>query len=120
VHEAAWGLCIKRIADYVLLISYPLKEVREEIWIVVHLSKKLVLLVAAPAIAQGNRTLTMVTSVPDGFAIFDDAAQLAIDYIAAMTDGQLTSTRCPPVRSLVRVRSVRRRVVRPGRRLPLG
>jgi hypothetical protein len=28
--------------------------------------------------------------VPDGFAIFDDAAQLAIDYIAAMTDGQLT------------------------------
>jgi TRAP-type mannitol/chloroaromatic compound transport system substrate-binding protein len=27
-----------------------------------------------PAYAQGNRTLTMVTSVPDGFAIFDDAA----------------------------------------------
>lgn len=45
---------------------------------------------AAPAIAQGNRTLTMVTSVPDGFAIFDDAAQLAIDYITAMTDGQLS------------------------------
>jgi len=45
---------------------------------------------AAPAIAQGNRVLTLVTSVPDGFAIFDDAAQLAIDYIAAMTDGQLT------------------------------
>ncbi|RDC73147.1 ABC transporter substrate-binding protein [Rhodovulum sp. 12E13] len=45
---------------------------------------------AAPAIAQGNRTLTMVTSVPDGFAVFDDAAQLAIDYITAMTDGQLS------------------------------
>ncbi|MEE4187287.1 MAG: TRAP transporter substrate-binding protein [Roseobacter sp.] len=45
---------------------------------------------AAPAYAQGNRTLTLVTSVPDGFAIFDDAAQLAIEYIAAMTDGQLT------------------------------
>ena len=46
---------------------------------------------AAPAYAQGNRTLTLVTSVPDGFAIFDDAAQLAIDYIAAMTDGQVKS-----------------------------
>ncbi|QXT38684.1 TRAP transporter substrate-binding protein [Gymnodinialimonas ceratoperidinii] len=45
---------------------------------------------AAPLYAQGNRELTLVTSVPDGFAIFDDAAQLAIDYIAAMTDGQLT------------------------------
>jgi hypothetical protein len=31
---------------------------------------------AAPAYAQGNRTLTMVTSVPDGFAIFDDAASM--------------------------------------------
>ena len=29
---------------------------------------------AAPAYAQGKRTLTMVTSVPDGFAVFDDAA----------------------------------------------
>src|SRR6056297_2460031 len=45
---------------------------------------------AAPAIAQGNRTLTMVTSVPDGFAVFDDAAQLAIDYIAALSGGSLT------------------------------
>jgi TRAP-type mannitol/chloroaromatic compound transport system substrate-binding protein len=45
---------------------------------------------AMPAIAQGNRTLTMVTSVPDGFAVFDDAAQLAIEYITAMTDGQLS------------------------------
>jgi len=45
---------------------------------------------AAPLYAQGNRTLSMVTSVPDGFAVFDDAAQLAVDMISAMTDGQLT------------------------------
>ena len=50
---------------------------------------------AAPMYAQGNRTLTMVTSVPDGFAIFDDAAQLAVDYITAMTDGQLTINKMP-------------------------
>jgi TRAP-type mannitol/chloroaromatic compound transport system substrate-binding protein len=45
---------------------------------------------AAPAYAQGKRTLTMVTSVPEGFAIFDDAAQNFIDRVGAMTDGQLT------------------------------
>ena len=28
---------------------------------------------SAPAIAQGKRTLTMVTSVPHGFAVFDSA-----------------------------------------------
>ncbi len=50
---------------------------------------------AAPAIAQGNRTLTMVTSVPDGFAVFDEAAQLAINYITAMSDGQLTINKMP-------------------------
>ena len=50
---------------------------------------------AAPAYAQGNRTLTMVTSVPDGFAIFDDAAQLAADRITALTDGQLTIQKMP-------------------------
>lgn len=50
---------------------------------------------AAPAIAQGNRTLTMVTSVPDGFAIFDDAASLAAQYITEMTDGQLTINKMP-------------------------
>ena len=47
---------------------------------------------AAPAYAQGNRTLTMVTSVPDGFAIFDDAAQLAADRITAMPDGRRNTT----------------------------
>ena len=50
---------------------------------------------AAPAIAQGNRTLTMVTSVPEGFAIFDDAAQMAADFITQMTDGQLTVEKRP-------------------------
>ncbi|SEM77399.1 Tat (twin-arginine translocation) pathway signal sequence [Palleronia salina] len=50
---------------------------------------------AAPLYAQGNRTLTMVTSVPDGFAIFDDAAQLAADYITEMTDGQVTIQKNP-------------------------
>ncbi len=50
---------------------------------------------AAPAYAQGNRTLTLVTSVPDGFAIFDDAAQQAADYITAMTDGALTINKMP-------------------------
>jgi TRAP-type mannitol/chloroaromatic compound transport system substrate-binding protein len=50
---------------------------------------------AAPLYAQGNRTLTMVTSVPDGFAVFDDAAQLAINYITAMTDGQISFNKMP-------------------------
>ena len=50
---------------------------------------------AAPLYAQGNRTLTLVTSVPDGFAIFDAAAQMAADYITAMTDGQLTINKMP-------------------------
>ena len=50
---------------------------------------------AAPAIAQGNRTLTMVTSVPEGFAVFDDAASLLVEYINAMSDGQLTIDKRP-------------------------
>ncbi|MEO0497377.1 MAG: TRAP transporter substrate-binding protein [Pseudomonadota bacterium] len=45
---------------------------------------------AAPAYAQGKVELTMVTSVPDGFAVFDDAAQTWIDNIQAMSDGQIT------------------------------
>ncbi|MEO1641001.1 MAG: TRAP transporter substrate-binding protein [Pseudomonadota bacterium] len=45
---------------------------------------------AAPAYAQGNRTLTMVTSVPDGFAIFDDAAVHFVDLVNAMSGGSLT------------------------------
>ena len=37
----------------------------------------------------------MVTSVPDGFAIFDDAANYAARAITAMTDGQLTINKMP-------------------------
>lgn len=45
---------------------------------------------AAPAYAQGKRTLTMVTSWPRGAAGVHDAAQRAADLITAMTDGDLT------------------------------
>jgi TRAP-type mannitol/chloroaromatic compound transport system substrate-binding protein len=50
---------------------------------------------AAPLYAQGNRTLTMVTSVPDGFAIFDDAASMAANIITEMTEGQITINKMP-------------------------
>ena len=50
---------------------------------------------AAPLYAQGRRELTMVTSVPDGFAIFDDAAQMAATAITEMTDGQITINKMP-------------------------
>jgi TRAP-type mannitol/chloroaromatic compound transport system substrate-binding protein len=45
---------------------------------------------AAPAYAQGNRTLTMVTTWGRGAAGVHDAAQHVADSITAMTDGQLT------------------------------
>jgi TRAP-type mannitol/chloroaromatic compound transport system substrate-binding protein len=45
---------------------------------------------AAPAIAQGTRTLTMVTTWGRGLAGVHDAAQRAADLIGAMTDGALT------------------------------
>jgi len=45
---------------------------------------------AAPAYAQGNRTLTMVTSWGRGLAGVFDAAQHVADSITAMTDGALT------------------------------
>jgi TRAP-type mannitol/chloroaromatic compound transport system substrate-binding protein len=45
---------------------------------------------AAPAYAQGNRTLTMVTTWPRGFAGVHDAAQHVADNITAMSDGALT------------------------------
>ncbi len=50
---------------------------------------------AAPAYAQGKRTLTMVTSVPDGFAIFDDAASYLANAVTTMSDGQLTIDKKP-------------------------
>ncbi len=45
---------------------------------------------AAPVYAQGNRTLTLVTTWGRGLAGVHDAAQRAADSITAMTDGQLT------------------------------
>ena len=45
---------------------------------------------AAPAYAQGKRTLTMVTSWGRGLAGVGDAAQRCADNITALTDGQLT------------------------------
>ena len=45
---------------------------------------------AAPAYAQGNRTLTMVTTWGRGLAGVFDAAQRCADSITAMTDGTLT------------------------------
>lgn len=45
---------------------------------------------AAPLYAQGKRTLTMVTSVPHGFALFDDSAVAFNNAVEALTDGQIT------------------------------
>lgn len=45
---------------------------------------------AAPMYAQGNRTLTMVTTWGRGLAGVHDSAQFAADAITEMTDGQLT------------------------------
>lgn len=50
---------------------------------------------AAPAYAQGKRTLRMVTSVPDGFAIFDDAAQYFTDAVNMMSGGDLEIEKFP-------------------------
>ncbi|MFP4570137.1 TRAP transporter substrate-binding protein [Rhodosalinus sp.] len=45
---------------------------------------------AAPAIAQGNRTLTFVTTWGRGLAGVHDSAQYCADSITALTDGSLT------------------------------
>ena len=45
---------------------------------------------AAPAYAQGNRTLTLVTTWSRGLAGVHDSAQYCADRITAATDGQLT------------------------------
>ncbi len=50
---------------------------------------------AAPAIAQNRRTLTMVTSVPDGFAVFDDAANYFANAVTTMSDGAVTIDKKP-------------------------
>ena len=51
---------------------------------------------AAPMYAQGNRTLTMVTSWPHGFAVLDDAAVKFAETVTAMSDGQLTIDKKAP------------------------
>jgi TRAP-type mannitol/chloroaromatic compound transport system substrate-binding protein len=45
---------------------------------------------AAPAYAQGKRTLTLVTTWGRGLAGVHDSAQYCADMITAMSDGQLT------------------------------
>jgi TRAP-type mannitol/chloroaromatic compound transport system substrate-binding protein len=51
---------------------------------------------AAPAYAQGKRTLTMVQSWPRGFAVLDDAATYLQDMVGAMSDGTLTIDKKAP------------------------
>ncbi|MBT8456570.1 MAG: TRAP transporter substrate-binding protein [Rhodobacteraceae bacterium] len=51
---------------------------------------------AAPAYAQGNRTLTMVTSWPRGFAVLDDAASAFENAVNAMGDGEISIDKKTP------------------------
>ena len=51
---------------------------------------------AAPALAQGARTLTMVTSWPRGFAVLDDAATYFNEAVNAMSGGTLTIDKKAP------------------------
>jgi len=51
---------------------------------------------AAPAYAQGKRTLTMVTSWPRGFAVLDDAASYLVEMVGEMSDGNLTIDKKAP------------------------
>lgn len=51
---------------------------------------------AAPAYAQGKRTLTMVTSWPRGFAVLDDAATYMENMVSEMSGGSLTIDKKAP------------------------
>jgi len=51
---------------------------------------------AAPAIAQGIRSLTMVTSWPRGFAVLDDAATYLENMVREMSDGSLVIDKKAP------------------------
>ena len=51
---------------------------------------------AAPAVAQGKRQLTMVTSWPRGFAVLDDAATYFNEAVNAMSGGELTIDKKAP------------------------
>ena len=52
--------------------------------------------VAAPALAQSTRTLTMVTSWPRGFAVLDDAATYFENMVREMSDGSLVIDKKAP------------------------
>ena len=51
---------------------------------------------AAPAYAQGNRKLTMVTSWPRGFAVLDDAASYMEQMVGELSGGSLTIEKKAP------------------------
>ena len=51
---------------------------------------------AAPAYAQGKRTLTMVTSWPRGFAVLDDAASYMEQMVGEISGGDLTIDKKAP------------------------
>ena len=51
---------------------------------------------AAPAYAQGNRSLTMVTSWPRGFAVLDDAASYFETMVGEMSGGSLVIEKKAP------------------------
>ncbi len=51
---------------------------------------------AAPAYAQGKRSLTMVTSWPRGFAVLDDAASYLEQMVSEISDGMLTIDKKAP------------------------
>lgn len=51
---------------------------------------------AAPVYAQGNRTLTMVTSWPRGFAVLDDAASYLEKFVSELSGGSLTIDKKAP------------------------
>ncbi|WP_380052629.1 TRAP transporter substrate-binding protein [Falsihalocynthiibacter sp. SS001] len=51
---------------------------------------------ATPALSQGKRVLTMVTSWPRGFAVLDDAASYFENAVNTMSDGQLTIEKKAP------------------------
>ncbi len=51
---------------------------------------------AAPALAQSTRTLTMVTSWPRGFAVLDDAASKFEELVGALSGGSLVIDKKAP------------------------
>jgi TRAP-type mannitol/chloroaromatic compound transport system substrate-binding protein len=51
---------------------------------------------AAPAYAQGKRTLTMVTSWPRGFAVLEDAASYMEQMVGELSGGDLTIDKKAP------------------------